>query len=273
MCMTADALRIGPLVFSWTVLLALAATWAGIALAGRLARRAGLDLGRMPETAALVGFVAARLAFVWQFAGAYLAQPWTVLDLRDGGWEPVVGFAAAWLYGLSRMTRQPATRSPLRWGLVASTGVWLAGTLALLVAAPTGARLPALALTALDDGATVSLDRFVGQPLVVNLWATWCPPCVREMPVLQQAQRQHPDVRIVLINQGEPAERVRAWLAGRRLDLQHVLLDPRGGATAALDAAGLPTTLFYAADGRLVSRRVGEVSEATLSAELERIKK
>jgi hypothetical protein len=77
----------------------------------------------------------------------------------------------------------------------------------------------------------------------------------------------------VLINQGEPAERVRAWLAGRRLDLQHVLLDPRGGATAALDAAGLPTTLFYAADGRLVSRRVGEVSEATLSAELERIKK
>ena len=80
-------------------------------------------------------------------------------------------------------------------------------------------------------------------------------------------------MQIVLINQGESAERVRAWMAGRGLELQNVLLDPRGGATAALDAAGLPTTLFYGADGRLVSRRVGEVSEATLRAELEKMRK
>ncbi len=46
--MTADALRLGPLVFSWSVLLALAATLVGVVLAGRLARRAGLDLGRTP---------------------------------------------------------------------------------------------------------------------------------------------------------------------------------------------------------------------------------
>jgi YD repeat-containing protein len=271
--MTADALRLGPLVFSWSVLLALAATLVGVVLAGRLARRAGLDLGRTPETAALVGFIAARLGFVWQFAGAYLAQPWTLLDLRDGGWEPVVGFAAAWLYGIRCMTRQPAEARPLRWGLVAATGVWLAGTGALLLVAPTGARLPDLVLTALDDGAEVRLDRFAGQPVVVNLWATWCPPCVREMPVLQQAQQQHPELHFVFVNQGEPADRVRAWLAGRGLRLRNVLLDPRGGATAAFDAAGLPTTLFYDGEGQLVSRRIGEVSAATLGDQLARIRK
>jgi YD repeat-containing protein len=269
--MTADALRLGPLVFSWGVLLALATTWAGMAVAGRLARRAGVDLGRMPETAALIGFVAARLGFVWQFAGAYLAQPWTLLDLRDGGWEPVVGFAAAWLYGLSRMTRQPVLRRPLRWGLVAATALWLCGTLALVLARGEGQRMPALALQSLDDGATVELTRFVGRPTVVNLWATWCPPCVREMPVLQQAQQQNPDVHIVFVNQGESAQRVRTWLAGRGLALDHVLLDPRGQATAAMDAAGLPTTLFYDAEGRLVSRRIGELSTATLAEQMARI--
>lgn len=270
--MSADALRLGPLVFSWAVLLALATTWIGLAVATRLARRGGIDLGRMPETAALVGFLAARLGFVWQFAAAYLAQPWAVLDLRDGGWEPVVGFAAAWLYGLSRMTHVPAVRRPLRWGLLAATAVWLAGTLAQVTARGEGQRVPPLVLQALDGGRDVELERYVGQPMVVNLWATWCPPCVREMPVLQAAQQQNPGVHVVFINQGESADKVRTWLSGRGMALQNVLLDRRGQSTAALNAAGLPTTLFFDAEGRLVARRIGELSPATLAEQLARIR-
>lgn len=269
--MSADALRVGPLVLSWSVLLALATTWVGLTVAARLARGHGVNLGQTPEMAVLIGFVAARLGFVWQFAGAYLAQPWTLLDVRDGGWEPSVGFAAAWLYGLSRLRREPTMRRPVRWGLLAATGVWMCGTLALVLARGDGQRMPDLTLQALDNGAQVDLRHYMGRPAVVNLWATWCAPCVREMPVLHAAQQQHPTVHIIFINQGESAARVQTWLAGRELTLKHVLLDPRGQTTAATDAAGLPTTLFYDAQGRLVARRLGELSSATLAEQLARI--
>ncbi len=53
------------------------------------------------------------------------------------------------------------------------------------------------------DGQPVSLQDLAGKPLVINLWATWCPPCRREMPVLAAAQQANPDVRFVFVNQGE----------------------------------------------------------------------
>jgi thiol-disulfide isomerase/thioredoxin len=119
----------------------------------------------------------------------------------------------------------------------------------------------------------VRLDGFAGRPTVVNLWATWCPPCVREMPVLQQAQRAHSDVHFVFVNQGEPAERVRSWLSGRGLELRNVLIDGRGQAGAAFDQQGLPTTLFFDAEGRLVGRRIGELSSATLGEKLDDVRR
>lgn len=263
--MTADVLRIGPLVMSWSVLLALACTMAGITLATRLARRAGLDLGRLPETAAVIGFVAARLGFVWQFAAAYLAQPWTLLDLRDGGWEPTVGFAAAWLYGLSRSTRWPAAGRPLRWGLAAATGVWLAGTGALQLAAPTGAQRPPLILTALDDGADVPLAGFAGRPLVLNLWATWCPPCRRELPMLAAAARANPGVRFYFADQGEDRGTVQAYLDERpELEIGGVLLDASSRLSEEFEAMGLPVTLFFDAAGGHVLTHVGEVTEVDM---------
>src|SRR5690606_40886240 len=62
-----------------------------------------------------------------------------------------------------------------------------------------------LALTKLEGG-EVRLPTFIGQPTVVNLWATWCPPCRREMPVLRDAQQRYPDIAFIFANQGESAE-------------------------------------------------------------------
>lgn len=271
--MNPDALVIGPLTLSWTVLLAAAAAWAGHGLASLLARRRQIELGRDAALALLIAFVAARLGFAWEFRGAYLSQPWLLLDIRDGGWSPLVGLSAAWLYGLSRIVQHPERRTPLRAGLIAGTALWLAGSMAMLLLAPTGQRLPPLALAAGQGGADVRLDGFAGRPVVLNLWATWCPPCVREMPVLAKAQRDRPDLHVVFVNRGESPERVRTWLTGHGLVLDNLLYDRRGQVAAAFDAAALPTTLFFDAEGRLVSRRVGELSEASLAQQLERLRR
>lgn len=104
--------------------------------------------------------------------------------------------------------------------------------------------------------------------IVVNLWATWCPPCVREMPLLQEAQVTHADVHFVFLNQGENEEQVSSWLSKQHLPLRNVLLDPERRASAAFQQKGYPTTLFFDSEGTLVSVRTGELSKATLSERL-----
>jgi thiol-disulfide isomerase/thioredoxin len=127
--------------------------------------------------------------------------------------------------------------------------------------------MPALSLPALD-GRSVALTGFLGKPTVVNLWATWCPPCRREMPLLQQAQVAHPELNFVFINQGETREDIVRYLQGQSITLRNVLIDARRATGAAFNEQALPTTLFFDAQGRLVSTRVGALSEATLAQRL-----
>lgn len=127
--------------------------------------------------------------------------------------------------------------------------------------------LPALDFRSLQ-GETVPLIAFKGKPTVVNLWATWCPPCVREMPVLQQAQVDRPGVNFVFLNQGESPAKVDAWLQARNMVLDNVLLDEARTAGAAFKQSALPMTLFFDADGQLITTRVGELSQATLAERL-----
>ena len=132
----------------------------------------------------------------------------------------------------------------------------------------TGQELPALSLTSLE-GRPINLAEFKGKPTVVNLWATWCPPCVREMPMLHQAQVDRRGVNFVFLNQGESADKVGAWLQTRKLLMRNVLVDADRQAGAAFKQRALPTTLFFDAKGRLVSTRIGELSAATLSERLQ----
>ena len=119
----------------------------------------------------------------------------------------------------------------------------------------------------------VIVSRFIAPEAERTNWgATWCPPCVREMPVLHQAQSSHPGVNFVFVNQGEPVDKVAAWLKARNLPLRNVLLDAQGQIGAAFKQRALPTTLFFNAKGELVSMRVGELSAATLTERLQALK-
>jgi len=267
-----NALVLGPLALPYTLLLLFTAVGATLIVGNHLARKVGVDLEATLWKTLAVGLLVARAAFVWEFRSVYFAAPLDILDIRDGGWTATAGFIGAWLFALSQMGRRPVLRRPLQFALLTGSVIWLAGTVALAVRPGTGQEMPALSFESLQ-GTTVSLAGFKGKPTVINLWATWCPPCVREMPVLQQAQGDHPGVHFVFVNQGEPAGKVAAWLQARNLTLDNVLLDAKGETGAAFKQRALPTTLFFDAQGRLVSMRIGELSGGTLAERLQALRR
>ena len=267
-----QALVIGPLALPVAMLLLFASAGAAFWVGGRLARGPGGPVEPVLWRVLFLALLAARLGFVWEFRAVYLADPLEILNIRDGGWSPTAGLVVAWLYALGRIGATPAMRRPLQGALLTASVLWLAGTVALAMRPGPGPAMPDLALVALD-GRTVAMGQFSGKPVVVNLWATWCPPCVREMPVLQQAQAEYPEVHFVFVNQAEPRARVADWLRARNMDLRHVLLDDTGRFGAAVGQRALPTTLFFDARGQLAGQRVGELSPATLRQHLQALQR
>ncbi len=262
------SLTLGPFVLPHSLLLLMLAVAASLGVAKFAARKLDVDVESIAWQLLIVGLLVARLAYVWEFRLAYLEAPLSIIDIRDGGWNPTAGLAAAWLLALLRAARRLTVRRPLLWAMTTGTAVWLVGTIALTGLAPVGPKLLPLQLTRLE-GPSVVLDEFKGRPTVVNLWATWCPPCQREMPVLQQAQQDHPSINFVFLNQGESTEQVQSWLTRNRLTLRNVLLDEPLQAAAAFGQHAYPTTLFFDADGAFVARRIGELSTASLTEKIQ----
>jgi peroxiredoxin len=116
---------------------------------------------------------------------------------------------------------------------------------------PPGTPAPALRLPGMDGG-QVDLAALRGRPVVVNFWASWCDPCVREFPRLRQAARTHRADRLAVVGvlSGDTPAAARPFV--RRLDATWPMaLDPNTTAAAAWGAVGLPHTYFIRADGTL----------------------
>jgi thiol-disulfide isomerase/thioredoxin len=111
-----------------------------------------------------------------------------------------------------------------------------------------------------------------GKPMVVNLWASWCPPCRREMPVLAAAQKQQTSLSFVFVNQGEDGETAQHYLTAAGLDLANVVIDPGTVLGREVGSGALPTTLFYDANGRLVDTHLGPLSAASLASKLDQFR-
>jgi thiol-disulfide isomerase/thioredoxin len=267
-----NALVLGPLVVPYSLLLVVAVAALTFSMVRRMGKKDGVEAEPVLWRALVFGLVLARLGFVYEFRDAYLASPFSIVDLRDGGWNALVGFVGAWFYVLNHVVRHPVMRRPLHRALWTASATWLVGSTALVAMSGTGTPLPSLVLPALD-GQTLNLASFRGKPTVVNLWATWCPPCAREMPVMASAQALNPAVNFVFVNQGESARQVAAWLSQRQLNLRNVVVDSTRQVGAALNQAAYPTTLFFDAEGHLLTTRIGELSRATLTQKLNQLNK
>jgi thiol-disulfide isomerase/thioredoxin len=214
-----------------------------------------------------VALVASRVAYVVTYFPLYRTDLLRIPDIRDGGFVIWAGVAAAAAVAITQSVRTRALGKPLALALFAGAATWGIASGSLSWFSPSTTSFPDATLTTLDGHAS-RLDAFAGQPIVVNLWATWCPPCQREMPVLAKAQADNPNVLFVFVNQGEDADTIRAFLAYRHLTIRNVLRDPQGTLGQEAGSGLLPTTLFYNADGREIDSRVGELSPATLEQRL-----
>lgn len=120
---------------------------------------------------------------------------------------------------------------------------------------------PAPLVTFLDeDEAKLTLERFRGKIVVLNLWATWCTPCVAEMPMLDRLQQQLESVGVVVvalsIDRGGP-EVVREFFDEHGIEHLKVYVDPTMRAQSDLKAIGLPTTILIDREGNDRGRIVG----------------
>lgn len=272
------SITLGPLAFPLPPLLLLGA----LLLAGFLARRlAPAPLASASETslwlAAALGLAAARGAHLLRHADAYAMSPWSALDFRDGGWVTGPGLAVAAVVLLWRSDRLPAARRALVIAAGSGLAVWAALNGAVQLAAPPSdlRQMPSVNLRPLPAAGASADTRTLaalldGRPLVVNLWASWCGPCRAEMPLLAEAQRARPDLRFVFANQGELPDTVQRYLAAERLRLDDVWLDIGSALGPALGSRGLPTTVFFDADGRRVDAHFGLLNAAALQARLAR---
>ncbi len=147
--------------------------------------------------------------------------------------------------------------------------LWLTGLLLMLllnVAAcgeqkltdmPRKAKAPGYELVDMD-GVKHTLDELKGQPVILNFWATWCPPCREEMPSMNRAWAKIKDqgIAMVAINVGEDEDTIFSFMADYPIDFT-VLLDASGDIINRWPVKGLPTTYVIDPEGRVVYQAIG----------------
>ena len=265
-----QTLNVGPLSLPISLFLILVALLVAVGVGRLVGAGQRTGLGNIVIDMLIAAVLVARIAFVAIWFDTYRSAPWSMLDIRDGGFTPWAGLMAALLVAIWRAWRRPALRRPLAFGLVAGAVAWggLFGAIRLM----TNTAMPEVPLTTLA-GEKTTLDALAqGKPMVVNLWATWCPPCRREMPVLAAAQKQEAGMRFVFVNQGEDGTTVQHYLNGAGLDLANVVLDSFTALGREVGSGALPTTLFYNASGRLIDVHLGPLSTASLASKLDRLR-
>ncbi|TQM93818.1 TlpA disulfide reductase family protein [Roseinatronobacter monicus] len=260
-----DAIQLGPLVLGWdrfAAILSVLVFVVAVEIIARMARQPALSA--WAGQVVLWGFIGARLGHVVQFPQVFLPEPWLILAIWQGGFSPVGGAVGAGVVTALALHRGlpfvPAFGAA--WvGVV----LWFALTLDIGERPETAA--PNLTL-AMVSGSEFAFADAPSQPMVINLWATWCPPCRRELPMLANVAASQTDVTFLLASQGEALATVAAHLESAGISPDHMALDPAGALARHYGTIGLPVTLFLGADGMLAHVHVGEISRAVLLREI-----
>ena len=114
------------------------------------------------------------------------------------------------------------------------------------------------------DGQTVSLGNLQGKPVLINFWATWCPPCCSEMPYIQEIYEEWSGkgLEVLAINIGESSSKAEEFMQSNDLSFT-VLLDTKQDVAQRYNITGIPTTFFIDKDGIIQDKVIGAFQNKT----------
>ena len=274
-----EALHLGPFMLPWGLLCLVLALLVSAMIGRKVGQKAQWSAEiqqRFQDSiwnSVWIGLIGARLVFIGLNLESYLASPIDMLKIQDKGFHLIGGIiiGSPWFWWRNSAIANKAKATLLLIFVMLVGAGWTVQKIMHQDSHYPSLSFPSLNLTHQDQSNIVPLQQFQGQPTVVNLWASWCPSCHREMPVLQRAQDQYPEVHFVMLNQGEEVDTVRAYLTKHHFSFKHVLLDVQGEMPQAVNSLGLPTTLFFNAQGQLIARHQGELSQAMLQQYLKKM--
>jgi len=141
-----------------------------------------------------------------------------------------------------------------------------------VIAAKVGSASPDFTLLDLN-GKEHTLVDYKGKGVVINFWATYCPPCEKEMPYLEKSYETYRDkgIEILAVDAAEPTILVHQYVSRKNLTFP-ILLDRSGQVLENYQIQTLPTTFFINAKGEVVKKVIGELTEETLEEGLQLIK-
>ncbi|MGP9764743.1 redoxin family protein [Halomonas sp. AOP13-D3-9] len=265
-----NAIALGPLLISLPRLYAVAC-----ALLLLLCARLLLGLPRPAQQRWFTGLmivwlVGARVGHILLNLESYSAAPLEALKVWQPGYQGLWGMAAGLVWTAWTLRARLLAMGGAMAMLVAASSLWLV----LVTLAPLGNdfAVDALPEVTLEDteGNQVPLASLSEEAdlIIVNLWATWCPPCLREMPLLEEVA-QRDGVSVVVANQGEDLLPMVRYLDEQQLEFRYALRDPSQQLMALFQAPGLPTTVLFDGQGNTLDVHVGELTRAQLDRWLE----
>ena len=133
-----------------------------------------------------------------------------------------------------------------------------------------GSYAPNFALTDLSKKA-INLDYYKGKKVMLNFWATWCPPCVNEMPLLQEVynNRKGEGIEVIGINYNESYDRVKKFISEKGVEFT-ILIDSDLKVSMDYGVIGLPVTFFIDREGRIKEKFKGELNKKLIEDILNR---
>lgn len=266
-----DAISLGPLMLATDrlyLMVAVVAFFLGAEGLRVLVKRRGgqAELGAALNLSFWSGLIGGRLFFVLQHWSSYQEQWWTVLYFWQPGYSPWAVVVCALLALAWSLRQQIKLCLMVSLWLLCCVALW--GGLLLgqpLQSASSVKTLPDTQLPTLGGAPSVVNLAAMQEPLLINLWASWCGPCRREMPALIKFAEQNPQLKVLLVNSGESAIRVQQFVRDSEFDIPQslVLLDPTQSVLQHFSAPGLPVTLAFS-QGQLKATHIGELNLARL---------